>query len=204
MNNIFTGQANNRTVADPSAPDMRTVLLAASALFIFGSFVGCALYRLLGIGESELYDKLIERYFLALFYKCEGTYDVIRVAADCCFHELWMFIAVFLGGFTLFSPVIGGALLLYRGILFGFALTMLQFSSRTGLLLDSMIYLFAMFALSMLLTVLAARAVCHYFGNRCPRLSSPATKNYIHTFFRMTALVCADVVIMLFLIYVYI
>jgi len=89
MNSYITyGQANDRL-------DRKTVLLAASSLFIFGAFLGCAVYRILGIGESELYDNLIERYFLALFYKCDTSLDVMRVALDCIFHELWLFIAVF-------------------------------------------------------------------------------------------------------------
>lgn len=184
--------------------DRRTALLAASSLFIFGSFVGCALYRLLGIGESELYDSLIERYFLALFYKCDSTLDLIRVAADCCIHELWMFIAVFLAGFTLFTPAVSAAMLLYRGLTFGFSLTMLQFSSRTGLLLDSIVYLAAAFALSMLLSVLAAEAWGFYNCNRAPKLRSTSSLGYFSVFLRISALVCADVLLMLFLIYVYI
>ena len=191
------GQANGML-------DKRTVLLAASALFIFGSFLGCAIYRLLGIGESELYDNLIERYFLALFYKCTSPLDILRVAADCIFHELWLFLAVFFAGFTLFTPIVSAAALLYRGILFGFAMTMLQFSSRTGLLLDSIIYLAAAFALSMLLALLASDAALFYYPDRRPILRSIRTKRYILTFLRICAVVCADVLFMLFLIYVYI
>lgn len=184
--------------------DKRTVLLAASSLFIFGAFVGCAIYRLLGIGESELYDNLIERYFLALFYKCTSPLDVARVAADCILHELWLFLAVFFAGFTLFTPIVGAAALLYRGVLFGFATTMLQFSSRTGLLLDAIVYLAAAFALSMLLALLASDAMMFYYPERRPAMRSPRTKRYVLTFFRICAIVCANVLFMLFLIYVYI
>lgn len=184
--------------------DRRTALLAASSLFIFGSFVGCAVYRLLGIGESELYDNLIERYFLALFYKCDSALDIIRVAADCCIHELWMFAAVFLAGFTLFTHAVSAAMLLYKGILFGFSMTMLQFSSRTGLLLDSMVYLAAAFAVSMLLSVLAAEASGFYTYDRAPRLKSQRSFRYFTVFLRICILVCADILTMLFLIYVYI
>lgn len=188
----------------PSPLDRRTALLAASSLFIFGSFVGCAVYRLLGIGESELYDNLIERYFLALFYKCEGGIDAARVIAGCCFHELWMFISVFLAGFTVFSGAVSGALLLYRGLLFGFAVTMLQFSTRTGLLLDSIAYLAASFAICMLLSVMAAEASCYHAKNRIPRLKSHDTVRYILLFLRVCALVTANILAMLFLIYIYI
>lgn len=200
---LYKGQAEN-SACPQNGFDRKTALLAASSLFIFGSFVGCAVYRLLGIGESELYDNLIERYFLALFNRCGSTLDIVRVAADCCLHELWMFIAVFFAGFTLFTPLVSGALLLYRGILFGFAITMLQFSNRTGLLLDSIVYLFAAFAISMLLALLSAEAAGFYYPERRVVLRSPRTSRYILTFLRIVAIVSADVLIMLFLIYVYI
>ncbi len=195
--NISLGRAS-------ASIDRRTTLLAASSLFIFGTFIGCAVYRLLGIGESELYDNLIERYFLALFYKCTSPTDVIRVAADCILHELWIFAAVFFGGFTLFTTVISGVALLYRGLLFGFAMTMLQFSSRTGLLLDSIVYLFASFAISMLLALLSCEAMQFYYPEGRPIIKSKRTAKYAASFARICALVCADVVFMLFLIYVYI
>lgn len=200
---IYTGHASVGENSGTGVLDRRTALLAASSLFIFGSFVGCAIYRLLGIGESELYDNLIERYFLALFYKCDGTLDIVRVVLDCCLHELWMFIAVFLAGFTLFTHAVSAALLLYRGMLLGFSMTMLQFSTRTGILLDSMVYLCASFAITMLLAVLCAHAACFYGANKTPRLKSPETLRYISVFLRVTALVCADIIAMLFLIYVY-
>ena len=187
-----------------SALDKRTLLLAGSALFIFGTFLGCAVYRLLGIGESELYDNLIERYFLALFYKCTSPIDVIRVAADCILHEIWIFAAVFFAGFTLFTPVISAACLLYRGLLFGFAMTMLQFSTRIGLLLDSIAYLCASFAISVLLAILAAEAMQFYYPERRPILKSRRTGRYMLIFMRICAIVCADIIFMLFLIYVYI
>lgn len=201
--NIFVGQVHDTHSLAPERVDRKTALLAASALFIFGSFIGCAVYRLLGIGESELYDNLIERYFLALFYKCTSPLDVIRVTADCCIHELWMFIAVFFAGFSPFTIPVSGALLLYRGILFGFSVTMLQFSSRTGLLLDSMVYLCASFALSMLLSLLAAEAACYYHNTPRIKLRSKGAAVYTLTFLRISAIVCADVLLMLFLIYVY-
>ena len=198
MNTYITpGQANDSL-------DRKTVLLAASSLFIFGAFIGCAVYRLLGMGESELFDNLIERYFLALFYKCDTSLDIARVALGCIFHELWIFAAVFASGFTLFSPVAVSAALLYRGVLFGFAVTLLQFSSKTGLLLDAIVYLAASFAISMLLSLLSADAVLFYYPERYVRLKSVRTKRYLMTFFRICALVCANVLIMLFLIYVYI
>ncbi len=184
--------------------DKRTVLLASSALLIFGTFIGCAVYRILGIGESELYDKLIERYFLALFYKCTSPLDIARVAADCIIHELWIFGAVFLSGFTLFSAAVGTLAMLYRGVLFGFAVTMLQFSSRTGLLLDSIIYLAASFALCMLLAILSSESVMFFYSQRTVTIKSESTKRYVLTFFRICAIASADVLFMLFLIYVYI
>ncbi len=184
--------------------DKRTVLLAASALFIFGAFLGCAVYRLLGIGESELYDNLIERYFLALFYKCSSPADVIRVAADCVIHEIWIFAAVFFAGFTLFTPIISALALLYRGLLFGFAMTMLQFSTRIGLLLDSIIYLCAAFAISLLLALLSTESVFFYYPERRPMVKSRRTLNYVLVFLRICALVSVNVLFMLFLIYIYI
>lgn len=198
MNTYITyGQANDRL-------DRKTTLLAASSLFIFGAFLGCAVYRILGIGESELYDNLIERYFLALFYKCDTPLDVARVALDCIFHELWLFIAVFVSGFTLFAPIVAAVSLLYRGVLFGFAMTMLQFSSKAGLLLDAIVYLAAAFALSMLLALTSADAVLFYYPTQSVRIRSPRTRRYALTFLRICALVCFDVLLMLFLIHVYI
>ncbi len=187
-----------------AAFDKRTLMFAASALFIFGGFLGCAVYRLLGIGESELYDKLIERYFLALFYKCSSPLDILFIVSDCFINEVLVVIVVFLGGFTLFTGVISSAALLWRGILFGFSLTMLQFSSKAGLLLDSMIFLGAKFAVSMLLIIMAANAFSHFYPDRSPKLGSDATKRYFFTFLRVLGLVFADVCFMLFLIYVYI
>lgn len=198
MNTYITrGQASDTV-------DKRTVLLAASSLFIFGTFLGCAVYRILGIGESELYDNLIERYFLALFYKCDAPLDVVRVALDCILHELWLFVAVFLSGFTLFVPIVASTALLYRGVLFGFAVTMLQFSSKSGLLLDAIVYLAAAFALSMLLSLLASDALLFYYPEGQVRLKSERTKRYALTFLRICALVSANVLVMLFLIHVYI
>ncbi len=189
---------------EPRNIDQRTILFAASAIFIFGAFLGCAVYRLLGIGESELYDKLIERYFLALFYKCTSPLDVLYVVLDCYLHEATAVIAVFLGGFTLFTLPISTAALLTRGILFGFSLTMLQFSSKSGLLLDSFCFLGAKFAISMLLIIMSAKAFFNYYPNRSPKLNSPDSKNYSLIFLRISALVFVNVCLMLFLIYVYI
>ncbi len=200
---LYKGQAA-KAIYTSSGFDRRAALLAASSLFIFGSFLGCAIYRLLGFGESELYDNLIERYFLALFNRCGSSLDIVRVAADCCLHELWMFIAVFFAGFTLFTTLVSGAMLLYRGVLFGFAVTMLQFSTRTGLLLDSMVYLFATLAISMLLALLSTEAAGFYYPERRVELRSPRTRRYLMVFLRIFALVCIDVILMLFLIYVYI
>lgn len=183
---------------------MRALLLAGTALFIFGAFLGCALYRLLGLGESELYDNLIERYFLALFYKCTDSMDTLFVVADCLMHELSLFICVFLGGFTLFTGFISGAALLYRGLLFGFALTMLQFSSKTGLLLDSICYLASSGAISLLLIIQAAMSFAYFYPDRSPRLLCSETKRYTLSFLRVCGLVFANVCAMLFLIYVYI
>lgn len=188
----------------PQSGDKRIVLLAASALLIFGGFIGCAVYRLLGIGESELYDKLIERYFLALFYKCSSALDVLYVVIGCFIHEAAAITVVFLGGFTLFTGIVSGSALLWRGILFGFALSMLQFSSKSGLLLDSICFLGAKFAISMLLAIMAAEAFCHFYPKRRPELGSTATKSYILVFLRISGLVFANVCGMLFLIYVYI
>lgn len=190
--------------AEGRAGDKRAVLLAASALFIFGAFLGCVVYRLLGLGESELYENLIERYFVALFYKCTGPLDVLRVVADCFLHEAWLFIAVFIGGFTLFTTVVSGAALLYRGLLFGFAVTMLQFSTKAGLLLDSICYIAAFFSISMLLIIMAAFAFGHFYPARSPSLKSPVTKAYAAAFLKICALVFANVCFMLFLIYIYI
>lgn len=201
---LYRGQAASGVNSRGISFDRKAALLAASSLFIFGSFVGCAIYRLLGFGESELYDNLIERYFLSLFDRCATPLDIVRVAADCCLHELWMFIAVFFAGFTLFTPLVSGAMLLYRGVLFGFSLTMLQFSTRTGLLLDSMVYLFAAFAISMLLALLSAEAAGFFYQSTQIQLRSPCTRRYVLVFLRILALVCADVLLMLFLIYVYI
>ena len=184
--------------------DRKILLLAASSLFIFGGFLGCAVYRLLGIGESELYDKLIERYFLALFYKCSSPFDVLRVVLDCFLNEAVAALAIFFGGFTLFTGGISAVLLLWRGILFGFSLTMLEFSSKSGLVLDSICFLGAKFAVSMLIAVMAAEAFIHFYPERSPKLRSAKTKNYILVFLRVIGLIFADVCLMLFLIYVYI
>ncbi len=196
----YCSEAKNRI---GQALDRRTVMLAASSLFIFGSFLGCAVYRYLGIGESELYDNLIERYFLALFYKCGSGFDAAMVALECCMHELWIFIAVFLAGFTLFIPAVSSLILLYRGMLFGFAVTMLQFSMRTGILLDSIVYLAANFAISVLFTILATESMGFYYNGGQPRIRSPRTKDFLMVFLRICALVCVNVLLMLFLIYVY-
>ena len=182
---------------DNSRIDRRTWTLAASALFIFGAFFGCAVYRLLGIGESELYDNLIERYFLALFRGCATPLDVLRVAADCCLHELWAFLAVFAAGFTLYSLPVSGAALLWRGMLFGFSLTMLQFSTRTGLVLYAGAYLLASGAVSFLLILLCAWAAAFRHGREL------SGRMFAAIFLRIAALVCADVVGMLAVVYVW-
>lgn len=177
--------------------DRRTWTLAASALFIFGAFFGCAVYRLLGIGESELYDNLIERYFLALFRGCTSPLDVLRTAADCCLHELWAFFAVFAAGYTLYSLPVSGAALFWRGMLFGFSLTMLQFSTRTGLVLYAGAYLFASGAVSFLLIQLCAWAAAFRHGREL------SGRMFAAVFFRIAALVCVNVVGMLAVVYVW-
>ena len=128
---------------------------------------------------------------------------MIRVAADCILHELWIFAAVFFAGFTLFTPIVSAVALLYRGLLFGFAMTMLQFSTKIGLLLDSVVYLAASFAISMLLALLSAEAVRFYYPERRPIIKSRKTGRYAMIFLRICTLVTADILFMLFLIYVY-
>ncbi len=182
----------------------REILLAASSILIFGSFIGCAIYRFLGIGESELYDKLIERYFIALFYDCGGAADILRVIFDVCFHELTLFFIVFIAGYSPFSLIIGIGALLYRGLLFGFSITMLQLSAKSGLLLCSIIYLSANFAISILLAVLTADAFELAYIDEAPRLKSKKSLNYFLKFLRICALTVIYLLIMLFLIYIYI
>ncbi len=178
--------------------DRRAWLLAMSALFIFGAFLGCAIYRLLGLSESELYDNLIERYFLALFKSCNSSADILRVVADLCLHELWTFVLVFAASFTLYTGMASGLVLLWRGLLFGFALTMLQFCTRTGLLLDSLVYLSVSAAITFLLILLTLYASEHFYARRL----SPKAMTLI--FLRISVLVCVNIIFMLFLIYVYI
>lgn len=184
--------------------DRRTLLLAGFSLFVFGCFLGCALYRFFGIGKSELYDKLIERYFLALYQKCAGPLDVFSVTLDCIAHELWLFIIVFVSGFTPFSPPVGAVIMLYRGLLFGFSVTLLQFSTKAGLLLTSGIYLLCAFAISGLLALMCAEAVRFYDNTPKLHLRSIAKTSYTLTFLRICALTACCVICMLFLIYVYI
>jgi len=200
MTNIFSGQAHR----DLGALDRRTLLLAAASLFIFGSFLGCAVYRLIGIGESELYNRLIERYFLALYQKCGNPLDVIAVSLDLMVHELWMFAAVFAAGFTPFTAPIGGIFVLYRGLLFGFSLTLLQFSSKTGLLLSSGIYLLAALSVGALLMLMSAEAVRFYYTSPKMRLRDLRCTGYTLTFMRITAMAVMTLTLMLFLLYVYI
>lgn len=184
--------------------DRKLLLLAASAIFIFGGFLGCAVYRLLGIGENELYDKLIERYFIAMFYKCTSPTDVLWVVIDCFLHEVIGIIMIFLGGFTLFTGFVSSIALLKRGILFGFSLTMLQFSSKAGLLLDSLCFLGAKFAISMLYIIMSAYAFGFFYPGRRPKFLSGATREYLFVLLRLIALTFANVCTMLFLIYIYI
>ena len=200
MKNDFKGQAP----ATNNIIDRRAILLAAFALFVFGSFLGCAVYRLLGIGESELYDKLIERFFLALYLNAEGASDVISVTFDLMAHEIWYFAVVYAVGFTPFCPLVGGVLLLYRGLLFGFSLTLLQFSCRTGLLTVSAVYLMASFMLSVLLALMTLEAIQFYSHSPKLRLRDIRKTGYTAVFFKLTALAGCTVVTMLFIIYVYI
>ncbi len=186
--------------ADPA--DRRTLALAAASLFIFGCFLGCALYRLLGLGESELYENLIERYFIALFSKCTGPLDILLVVADCFLHEARLFWPVFFGGFTLFTLPISGAMLLYRGLLFGFSVTMLQFSAKSGLLLDAIGYLGGSAVISCLLISLSVLAYEHYRTGR-PRLSAPHTRLYLLAGLKTAFLLLSDVCLTLFFLYVY-
>jgi len=200
MKSINRGQASDQS----GKLDRRTLLLAAFALFLFGSFLGCAIYRLLGIGQSELYDKLIERYFLSLFQKCGSAFDVVLVVLDSIAHELWMFALVFVFGFTPFCAIVGTAMLLYKGLLFGFSLTMLQFSTKLGLFMVSGVYLICEFAISALLGMLAAEAILFYVASPKIKLSELHKTGYTSTFFGICALCALTVAAMLFLIHVYI
>ena len=183
--------------------DRRALLLAASSLFLFGAFFGSALYRILGIGEKSLYDGLILRFFHSLFEDCDGFPAVLAVFADCLSHELIPFFLVFVGGFTLFTPAVSAAVLLVRGSLFGFALTMLEFASLSGILFDTVAYLIASGALSVLLILQAASAYEFYYPKRSPRLKSKETLSYLMIFLRLTALAAVNLGLMLFLVYIY-
>ncbi len=186
-----------------SINDRKTLLIVLSALFVAGAFAGCAIYRLLGLGENELYDSLIERYFVSMFYKCTKASDVFFVVSDCVLHELVLFAIVFAGGFTVFTTAVSSGIILYRGVLFGFALTMLQFSTKTGLLLSSICYIGEFAVISFLLMLLSGYAFTFYYPKRSPKLRDVNTKNYFLCFLRICGLVFVNVSVMIFLIYVY-
>ena len=113
-----------------SNSDLRILMLAATALLCFGGFVGCALYRMPGLEKNTLYDSLLERYFTAMFSSCATPWDVLLVVTKCVFREILPLGVIFLGGFTVFTGFISGGMLLYRGLLFGFAFTMLEVTSK--------------------------------------------------------------------------
>lgn len=187
-----------------SGADTRAVMLTATALCLFGAFVGCALYRLPGLSADPLYDNLIERYFVALFYRCSSARDVLSVLISCMTHEIVPLLLIFLGGFTIFTGFISGAVLLWRGVVFGFAFSMLEFSSKSGLLTDSIYYLACRFALLSLTAILCAHAFGFYFPKRKPRLFSSDTLRYIMVFLKITALAAADVCLTIFMIYLFV
>jgi len=181
----------------------RAAMFAASAIWIFGIFLGSFGYRILGIGESELYDRLIERYFLALFYKCGDFSDVLSVICECYVYTLIPFICVYLGGYTLFTLPVSIGALLRQGILYGFALTMLQFSSKAGLLVDSICYLCVHAAIAVLLAVMAVYAMGYFYPTRSRRFFSYSSMVYCAVFLKIAALVFVNLTLLLFLLYVY-
>lgn len=126
-----------------------------------------------------------------------------NVIAGCFFHEIWLFVAVFLGGYTLFTSVIGGIAMLYRGALFGFAFTMLQYSSKSGLLLDSLVYLGESLSVTLLLASLAAAAAEFYYKDRRPVLFSSSSAGFFTYFLKICGLVFCCLCFMLFLFYIY-
>ena len=187
-----------------SGADTRAVLLAATALCLFGAFIGCALYRLPGLSADPLYDNLIERYFVALFYRCSSVGDVLSVVVSCMAHEIVPLVLIFLGGFTIFTGFISGVVMLWRGVVFGFAFSMLEFSSKSGLLTDSICYLACRFALLSLTAILCARAFGFYFPERKPRLFCHETLRYFLIFLKIVALAAADVCLTIFMIYLFV
>ena len=187
-----------------SNSDLRILMLAATSLLCFGGFVGCALYRMPGLEKNTLYDSLLERYFTAMFSGCATPWDVLLVVTKCVFREILPLGVIFFGGFTVFTGFISGGMLLYRGLLFGFAFSMLEFTSKTGLLADAIFYLGGYFAVSTLMAIGAARAFAFYFPRRKPEIRSRETRDYLLVFLKLCALTAADVCLMLFLIYIYI
>ncbi len=189
-------------LARERAADRRALLLAGSALWLIGAFAGTALCRSWN-PTGEAGDRLIERWFVGLFYKCHDPSDVLYVVADCFFHELIPYLAVWLAGYTLFTGAVSGAALVRDGLLFGYALTMLQFSSKTGLFLDAAAYLVSSLALASLLILLSAAAFGFYYPERRAALFGRESLRYTGVFLRIAALVLVNVTGTLFLIYLY-
>ena len=125
-----------------SNSDLRILmLLAATALLCFGGLVGCALYRMPGLEKNTLYDSLLERYFTAMFSGCATPWDVLLVVTKCVFREILRHSRViFFGGLHGFHGISQrrGSPAAPRIRCSDFAsYSMLEFTSKTGLLADA-------------------------------------------------------------------
>ncbi len=116
--------------------------LAAAAMLAFaGLALGVVFYR---VGASDAgidADADIVGCFRTMFDDLTGAGDRVSLVLSCFFREVFPLVLIFVGGYTVFAPILSAALCLWSSAVCGFAVCMLEATGVGGIFLESLIFL---------------------------------------------------------------
>lgn len=141
--------------------EARIALASAGILVFLGLALGIVLFRIVGDNLTSEGDCLIENYFKGMFSEAHGLGAKIKVIIDSYFHELMFPLVVFVFGYTVYAPIFSAAICVWKSTLCGFALCMLEFTTLSGIFIESLIYLISRIVIIAISVSVALRAFAY-------------------------------------------
>lgn len=149
--------------------EAKIALAAATVLVFVGFAIGAVLYSISGIDIDG--DLLISGYFDGMFASADSVGEKIGIVLACFYHEVAFPTLVFISGYTVFAPLFASAICVTRATICAFSVCMLEFTSRGGIFIESLIFLICQIALISIDVSIAVRAYFHSISF-CSRSSS--------------------------------
>lgn len=156
---MFNDSHLYKTMNEYRAKREARIAMATSAMLVFiGLALGVILYRIVGDDIDVDTDALIGTYFRGMLANASGFGEKLKVILDSFFHELAFPAFVFALGYTVFAPIACAAICVWEAAVCGFAICMLEFTSVSGIFVESLLYLGSRIAIISICVSVALRA----------------------------------------------